>query len=552
MNKTCILLIMAILFAWNAQAQVVFEEDFETLSIDEEVSLEGWTNFAETGEVKWIGKTYDNDIYAQVTSYKSDEENVIWLITPAIDLDDIEDERLEFNVKIGYWTHDPLTVYYSSDYNGTDVLDATWKDITDDFTIPQEPTGGYGEFVPAGASDLSALSGEIYVAFKYSGDGNNDKTTTIQVDDVKVAAPGRDIISFVLDEQVEAARIDKENYLVEMMVFPGTDISSLTPELTLSAGATSSPASGTEQDFSDTVTYTVNSELGTLTRDWKVLVEVMDDTPMSIHEIQHVEDPSSDDASPYVDSSVLITGIVTGANIGGSRNTFYIQDGEGAWSGLYVYDGNDLGTVVQSGDSVNLIGEITEYYNLTEITPVKIEKIAGRKSLPAPVEVNDALTEELEGVLVTVKNVSVSVDTDTEDNDAKWIATLENGKTLKVSDELYADFVPNASKKYDLTGPVAFSYGNYRISPRSTNDISEVATSIQNKADLNQVYIYPNPATRYLNIEGIDNGQIRIFNVLGKNVLTTQIINQQIDIFGLSKGIYFIKWEDSTIRFMKE
>ena len=52
----------------------------------------------------------------------------------------------------------------------------------------------------------------------------------------------------------------------------GTDVTSLIPTITLSAGATVSPISGLAQDFTGTVNYIVTAQDGTTQRTWAVSV----------------------------------------------------------------------------------------------------------------------------------------------------------------------------------------------------------------------------------------------------------------------------------------
>lgn len=54
----------------------------------------------------------------------------------------------------------------------------------------------------------------------------------------------------------------------------GTNVTSLTPTITVSAGATVSPASGIAKDFTSPVTYTVTAEDGTTTKAYTVTVVV--------------------------------------------------------------------------------------------------------------------------------------------------------------------------------------------------------------------------------------------------------------------------------------
>ena len=81
-----------------------------------------------------------------------------------------------------------------------------------------------------------------------------------------------DITSFLFTEQTSAAIINTTVHTVEIEVANGTDLTSLVPEITVSAGATINPLSGIAQDFSSDVTYTVTAEDATTTQDWIVTV----------------------------------------------------------------------------------------------------------------------------------------------------------------------------------------------------------------------------------------------------------------------------------------
>ncbi|MGM0647570.1 MAG: choice-of-anchor J domain-containing protein [Bacteroidota bacterium] len=164
------------------QAQQL-SEDFETTTPDSDISLTDWENLANVGGRAWIGKEYDSNKYAQFSSYNSGEANEGWLITPALTLDGTND--FSFDVNIGYWTHDALEVYISTDYSGSPAS-ATWDTLTGNFTIPSQPSGGYGTFATAGTMTLANYSGTAYIAFVYYGDDNAGETTTIQVDNVVV------------------------------------------------------------------------------------------------------------------------------------------------------------------------------------------------------------------------------------------------------------------------------------------------------------------------------------------------------------------------------
>ncbi|WP_194767911.1 T9SS type A sorting domain-containing protein [Tamlana sp. I1] len=81
-----------------------------------------------------------------------------------------------------------------------------------------------------------------------------------------------DILTFTLPEQTSEATIDATAHTVAIEVAFGTDLTSLTPAITLSANATVNPLSGVAQDFSNPVVYSVTAEDATTMQDWTVTV----------------------------------------------------------------------------------------------------------------------------------------------------------------------------------------------------------------------------------------------------------------------------------------
>ena len=71
------------------------------------------------------------------------------------------------------------------------------------------------------------------------------------------------IVSFTIPGQVGESVIDEDAHTVTVTMPADTDLTALTPEITVSAGACVSPASGVEQDFTNGAAYTVTAEDGT-------------------------------------------------------------------------------------------------------------------------------------------------------------------------------------------------------------------------------------------------------------------------------------------------
>jgi len=171
---------------------VPFTQNFDYVTASAPILLAGWTNanVATGGVINWIGKEYASNKYAQVTSFGSSSTGAdqVWMITPGINMDSSADEQLSFDVNVGYWKQDGLSVKISTDFDGTidGIVTATWTDVTSGFTIPSEPASGYGTFATAGTLDVSSYTDTMYVAFVYNGNLSADETTTYQIDSVRV------------------------------------------------------------------------------------------------------------------------------------------------------------------------------------------------------------------------------------------------------------------------------------------------------------------------------------------------------------------------------
>lgn len=117
----------------------------------------------------------------------------------------------------------------------------------------------------------------------------------IPLKDIKAINTAANILSFDLTEQTEDAVIDRTAHTVVIEVAAGTDLNALTPAITLSDGATMSPASGAAQDFTNPVTYTVTSEDGNTSQPWVVSVTRPVNTPENlVGNITLYPNPASD------------------------------------------------------------------------------------------------------------------------------------------------------------------------------------------------------------------------------------------------------------------
>lgn len=258
----------------------------------------------------------------------------------------------------------------------------------------------------------------------------------------------------------------------------------------------------------------------------------------TIYDIQYTTAEGDDGTypSPAEGKAVNTSGIVTAVDEG---TAYFIQDGAGAWNGIYVYDTN----AVTEGDEVALTGEVNENYGLTQLMNISsFEVVSSGNTLPAAsvVSTADANAEDYESVLVKVENAECT-DADTENNYGMW--TVDDGSgALLIDDDLFA-FVPTAGTNYNVTGVGFYSFDNSKILPRSADDIEEAATSVKNLT-ADAVKLYPNPADNVLHIvSNTDISRVEVYNLLGQNVMSKTTVSKQaeLNISDLDAGMYIIK-----------
>ncbi|MBI5541158.1 MAG: fibronectin type III domain-containing protein, partial [Bacteroidia bacterium] len=190
------------------------------------------------------------------------------LVTPGLDLpSDLYEVRFWMYRDNGYPTNaDLVNVYYNTLPNttGATLLGTINRSNT---LSPVEATANqwyeYAFNMPAGSTG----NGRYVIFEAVSAYGNN-----IFVDDVKIGlqlSSANNILTFDIPSQTTSTvGVNTVNILMPC----ATNITALTPTITVSPGATISPASGVAQDFTNPVTYTVTAENGTSTSTWQVSV----------------------------------------------------------------------------------------------------------------------------------------------------------------------------------------------------------------------------------------------------------------------------------------
>lgn len=377
-------------------------------------------------------------------------------------------------------------------------------------------------------------------------DGVTEKIWTVTITEAAVSDKA-EIVSFSLAEQIGPATIDSEAKTVEITVAPGTDVAILTPTITVSLGATISPESGVVQDFTDAFDYIVTAQDGTTTKVWTVTVTISNIIP--IYDIQHTVSPSGE--STYEGQIVTTTGIVTAHHYnfeGGVFKGIFIQDGEGAWNGLYVFN-EFMVDIPNVGDEIVISGKIEEFHTLTELTTgggtvtMSIDVVSTGNDLPAPTLLTtaQAAEEPWEGVLIQVKNAEYTIGVD-----SYGVLGVDDGSgPVYVDDDMFdhrASNVFTLNERYNITGIGHFSFDYAKILPRSATDITPY-TSV-NTVWGEKISAYPNPFTSTLYINNVENAsRVMIVNLIGQQVMSVKLNGTnraEISTDNLPSGVYLV------------
>lgn len=158
-------------------------ENFETGVLNSTTMPNSWKNVNEaTVDRKWEIRTYNSNKYAQMSANSGTGTYSTWLVSPAINLDQINKTSVKFDWNSGYANGAELKVYVLKLNSGVMVKNLVTT-INDNVN-----TTGYGAAYSTETLDLSAYSGVGFLAFEYVGDSAIPATTTYQLDNINITS----------------------------------------------------------------------------------------------------------------------------------------------------------------------------------------------------------------------------------------------------------------------------------------------------------------------------------------------------------------------------
>ena len=166
----------------------LLSEDFESIGANNAtLVLPNWKNIGEVGNISFQNAIFGPVKCAKISAFSTGAATVSsWLISPAVNLTGAVTPKLTFTTAGGFNVGaTTFKVFVSTDYTGSATPStATWTQLP--ATIATAPATGFGSFVSSGTVSLAAYNGQtVYIGFRYDG-GDPGKTTTYELDDVKV------------------------------------------------------------------------------------------------------------------------------------------------------------------------------------------------------------------------------------------------------------------------------------------------------------------------------------------------------------------------------
>ncbi len=192
--------------------------------------------------------------------------------------------------------------------------------------------------------------------------------------------------------------------------------------------------------------------------------------------IYEIQDGTLPEGTPVEVYGVIVTGI-------GLTGIFVQEPAGGEYSGAFVFSG--MGgpdwSDAQIGDSIDITGEVSEYFDFTQIRITDGTYVNNGADTPLEPELVDIATvgdpvdgEPWEGVLVRIEG-GLSV---TGISMFDEITVADSGDSVLVDNFCYEivnggefDGLEVGSEFSAIQGPVNFFFDEFRISPRSADDL---------------------------------------------------------------------------------
>lgn len=323
---------------------------------------------------------------------------------------------------------------------------------------------------------------------------------------------------------------------------------------------------------------------------------------LSISDVQRVLNVQND-ASPYNNQVVTVTGVVTASAKAYDLEAIYIQDATATeWAAIKCQGNSDL-IKLYRGDEVTVTGTVAESFGFTILNVTSVTKTGNIVSIkPVAIDPSDSTfyfsknAEKYEGMLVGMANPAggkVYISNPRYNNFGEYLISTNEDASYGMSrrvqagiqnatnaSSLWVSLVSDSTLKdqsgtmnvapietakgmsFDtVVGIMYYGFGNYNVLPRNNDDFigSSVTlsgtmypdrVSVENLTTNNRVLrFYPNPTTNRLNVQRVSANlgtiSIKVYSLTGSLVASYEVDQQgSIDVSMLTPGAYILHCVD--------
>lgn len=168
-----------------------------SLNLTFDNDLDNCTMVQVSGTTAWGQTAYNENGYAVINTYQNGA-NEAWLITPAVDMDGLDNEVFTFSITsynsnktVGECGAGQFEVFYSSAFDGSTINSSDWTRFT---SVDNVQLGDKSWVWVEVELDVTAIAGQaVYFAFAHKSDDSNG--TTWEVDNVKLSGDVASAIS---------------------------------------------------------------------------------------------------------------------------------------------------------------------------------------------------------------------------------------------------------------------------------------------------------------------------------------------------------------------
>ncbi|MGQ9847243.1 MAG: DUF5018 domain-containing protein, partial [Bacteroidales bacterium] len=296
----------------------------------------------------------------------------------------------------------------------------------------------------------------------------------------------------------------------------GTDVTNLTPTITISQGATISPLSGVAQDFTNPVQYTVLAENGVDQKIWTVTITI--DNPIYVSLVEWTFPNNPDDSIADGGITANLNKIISNTATGSTTYTY---------SGASSYCARATGWDAGTNTKYWRVDFTTQGYEMIRFSSKQRSSSYGPRDFKVQYMINN------DNNWLDVPNASV---------------TCADNWTTGVLTDIELPAVCSQKNLVSLRWIMTTdsSVNNAIVAPSGSNRIDDIIVKGVEQPLNTQtttftvITIYPNPTNHYLYIH--TNDKILNANIISLDGKVIPVIwnNDAIDVHSLTTGMYIL------------